>query len=309
MATCAPNISAFDCEKPNRCDRLRRVQRAAALLRRRFRDRISRYGSRSARRAELADELVETYAEISGDEDLGVFVPFYKCYRACVRGKVESLRSLEREVGDAEASERARQLASSYFELASRYAACDLRPDHRMRAFGFRQIDRRASSSTSQRFQSDQLGSRPQAAGSGRPLMSTPSPTMARTSIPTGLRKSPTTRCWPRRNASCRRLRSNSRRHVQGVCRPSIGTLARDPARRSCALRRMSLSVKKKRYADWNVADRHKVKCQTPRQRCTECSARSSSRFARFRLETICASIPLESANAWSPRSRTHSSA
>ena len=58
----------------------------------------------------LADELVETYAEITGDEELALFVPFYKCYRACVRGKVESLRSLEREVGAAE-RERARQLA------------------------------------------------------------------------------------------------------------------------------------------------------------------------------------------------------
>jgi predicted kinase len=69
----------------------------------------------------LADELVEAYAEITGDEDLAVFVPFYKCYRACVRGKVESLRSLEREVGAAE-RERARQLATSYYALAWRYA-------------------------------------------------------------------------------------------------------------------------------------------------------------------------------------------
>jgi len=69
----------------------------------------------------LADKLVEDYAEITGDEELAVFVPFYKCYRAGVRGKVESLRSLEREVGDAE-RERARQLASSYFALAWRYA-------------------------------------------------------------------------------------------------------------------------------------------------------------------------------------------
>jgi len=69
----------------------------------------------------LADQLVEDYAEITGDEELAVFVPFYKCYRAGVRGKVESLRSLEREVGDAE-RERARQLASSYFALAWRYA-------------------------------------------------------------------------------------------------------------------------------------------------------------------------------------------
>ncbi len=69
----------------------------------------------------LADELVEAYAEITGDEELAVLVPFYKCYRACVRGKVESLRSHEREVGAA-ACERARQLAGSYFDLALRYA-------------------------------------------------------------------------------------------------------------------------------------------------------------------------------------------
>src|SRR5208282_678798 len=69
----------------------------------------------------LADELAEAYAGIVGDEELAVFVPFYKCYRACVRGKVESLRSLEREVG-ADQRERARQLARSYFELAWRYA-------------------------------------------------------------------------------------------------------------------------------------------------------------------------------------------
>jgi aminoglycoside phosphotransferase family enzyme/predicted kinase len=68
----------------------------------------------------LAEELVEAYAEIIGDEELAVFVPFYKCYRACVRGKVESLRSLEREVGAAE-RERALKLARSYFTLAWRY--------------------------------------------------------------------------------------------------------------------------------------------------------------------------------------------
>jgi len=69
----------------------------------------------------LADELVEAYAEITGDEDFAVFVPFYKCYRACVRGKVESLRSLEREVGDAD-RDSARELASRYFGLATGYA-------------------------------------------------------------------------------------------------------------------------------------------------------------------------------------------
>jgi hypothetical protein len=69
----------------------------------------------------LADELVESYAEITGDEEFAMFVPFYKCYRASVRGKVEIIRSLEREVGEAE-RERARQLARSYYALAWRYA-------------------------------------------------------------------------------------------------------------------------------------------------------------------------------------------
>jgi aminoglycoside phosphotransferase family enzyme/predicted kinase len=74
--------------------------------------------------APLAEQLVEAYAELTGDEDLPLLVPFYKCCRACVRGKVESLRSLEQEIG-AEAQAEARQLARGYFALASGYAqAC-----------------------------------------------------------------------------------------------------------------------------------------------------------------------------------------
>ena len=69
----------------------------------------------------LGDELVEAYAEMIGDDELAMFVPFYKCYRACVRGKVESLRGVEGEVGAAE-RERAVKLARSYFALAWQYA-------------------------------------------------------------------------------------------------------------------------------------------------------------------------------------------
>jgi aminoglycoside phosphotransferase family enzyme/predicted kinase len=71
--------------------------------------------------AELADELVEAYAEVTNDEELPMLMPFYKCYRACVRGKVESLRSLEPEVGSGE-RQRSRGLARRYFALAYRYA-------------------------------------------------------------------------------------------------------------------------------------------------------------------------------------------
>lgn len=69
----------------------------------------------------LSDELVEAYAEAARDESLKSLVPFYKCYRASVRGKVESLRSLEEEVPLPE-RERAREAARRCFSLAVHYA-------------------------------------------------------------------------------------------------------------------------------------------------------------------------------------------
>jgi uncharacterized protein len=71
--------------------------------------------------AKLADELVGSYAKKANDEELLQFVPFYKCYRACVRGKVESLRSREVEIETSE-REQAFQLARAYFALACKYA-------------------------------------------------------------------------------------------------------------------------------------------------------------------------------------------
>ncbi|HYL59806.1 MAG TPA: AAA family ATPase [Candidatus Acidoferrales bacterium] len=70
---------------------------------------------------EFANQLVESYAAIARDEELPVLVPFYKCYRACVRGKVESLRSMDAAVSPTE-RERSRALARQYFALAYRYA-------------------------------------------------------------------------------------------------------------------------------------------------------------------------------------------
>jgi aminoglycoside phosphotransferase family enzyme/adenylate kinase family enzyme len=69
----------------------------------------------------LADELVDSYMAESSDADLVQFIPFYKCYRAYVRGKVESLRSRESEVSAVQ-REHARTLARGYFNLACRYA-------------------------------------------------------------------------------------------------------------------------------------------------------------------------------------------
>src|SRR5262249_38025871 len=47
-------------------------------------------------------------------------LPFYQCYRAYVRGKVESLKSHEPEISPAE-QERAREQAHRAFRLAARY--------------------------------------------------------------------------------------------------------------------------------------------------------------------------------------------
>jgi aminoglycoside phosphotransferase family enzyme/predicted kinase len=70
---------------------------------------------------ELARAFVDRYVEASGDEGLRGVIDFYKCYRACVRGKVEGFRLSQPEVA---ASERrsALRAARRYFDLACRYA-------------------------------------------------------------------------------------------------------------------------------------------------------------------------------------------
>jgi uncharacterized protein len=70
----------------------------------------------------LADELVHTYARETGDDSFATLITFYQCYRACVRGKVEGLKSLEHEVPDVERDE-ARDRAHAFFSLAYRYAS------------------------------------------------------------------------------------------------------------------------------------------------------------------------------------------
>jgi len=69
----------------------------------------------------VANELIRTYAEQAKDVDLFSLLPFYQCYRAYVRGKVESLKSREAEIPQAE-QEQARMRARQVFRLAARYA-------------------------------------------------------------------------------------------------------------------------------------------------------------------------------------------
>jgi len=72
--------------------------------------------------SDLARAFVDRYVERAGDRDLPAIIDFYKCYRACVRGKVEGFRASQAEVptGQRRASLRA---ARRYFGLACNYAA------------------------------------------------------------------------------------------------------------------------------------------------------------------------------------------
>jgi len=70
--------------------------------------------------AELARELVTRYADLAADPDLAGLVPFYACYRAYVRGKVDSLKSAEEDVEPAD-RKAARISASRHFVLSARY--------------------------------------------------------------------------------------------------------------------------------------------------------------------------------------------
>lgn len=70
---------------------------------------------------ELSRHLAERFATAAEDPELGVMLDFYKCYRACVRGKINALAASEPEVPRAE-RERAREAARAYFALAGKYA-------------------------------------------------------------------------------------------------------------------------------------------------------------------------------------------
>jgi aminoglycoside phosphotransferase family enzyme/predicted kinase len=71
-------------------------------------------------RGDLADRMVSRYAQVARDPELSTLIPFYACYRAYVRGLVDSLTAAEREVTPADRQLAARG-ARRHFELAYRY--------------------------------------------------------------------------------------------------------------------------------------------------------------------------------------------
>ena len=72
-------------------------------------------------REDLGDLLIQRYADLAGDRGIYSVLDFYKCYRAYVRGKVESFR-LDDPLMDRVEKEKAVSRARSYFRLAHRYA-------------------------------------------------------------------------------------------------------------------------------------------------------------------------------------------
>ena len=72
-------------------------------------------------RSDLADFFVKRYLDYSGDQGLIELLPFYKCYRAYVRGKVTSFGLRDPSIGSEEKGAAVEE-AKAYFRLASVYA-------------------------------------------------------------------------------------------------------------------------------------------------------------------------------------------
>ena len=72
-------------------------------------------------REDLSEHLIRAYVGESGDHELAEVLDFYKCYRAFVRGKVESFQLDDPNISD-EKKEEARNRAQKYFALSQKYA-------------------------------------------------------------------------------------------------------------------------------------------------------------------------------------------
>ena len=81
----------------------------------------------AAGRPDLSRAFVESYVAATGDDALRELLPFYTCYRACVRGKVCSFQLDEVEVPPVQ-REAAREQAAALFSLAEGYTGSPTKP-------------------------------------------------------------------------------------------------------------------------------------------------------------------------------------
>ncbi len=75
-----------------------------------------------AGREDLSEIYEKTYREITEDPEFELFLPFFKCYRAYVRGKVTSFLLDDPHVGEDQ-KKLAQNKASELFRLSARYAS------------------------------------------------------------------------------------------------------------------------------------------------------------------------------------------
>jgi aminoglycoside phosphotransferase family enzyme len=72
------------------------------------------------KRPDLSEFFVRKYTEHARDKETARLLPFYKCYRAYVRGKVMGFRFNDPNIGAKEKSEALKE-AKAYFNLAAKY--------------------------------------------------------------------------------------------------------------------------------------------------------------------------------------------
>ena len=73
------------------------------------------------KRYDLSDFFTERYIKYSGDQELTKLLPFYKCYRAYVRGKVVSFKLVDTNVRSGDKMIASKE-AKAFFKLALNYA-------------------------------------------------------------------------------------------------------------------------------------------------------------------------------------------
>ncbi len=77
--------------------------------------------------SDFASFIVSQISKRMNDETISEIIDFYKCYRAYVRGKVESIRSSEPEI-PSEEKRTSEEKAKRYFKLALKYTLFGSRP-------------------------------------------------------------------------------------------------------------------------------------------------------------------------------------
>lgn len=71
-------------------------------------------------RHDLSDDVIDEYVSRTGDQGLAALIDFYRIYRAFIRGKVESFRSIDGGINPDDQA-LARQRATRYFRLVRGY--------------------------------------------------------------------------------------------------------------------------------------------------------------------------------------------